>query len=588
MRARILLLLAMVLGACAPALAQPAVNASQLRLGVIGTVCSVRTGTAAPSVGDDCDVYIRDAGASSQVYVNVNGTWRSLGMVGVLASTDLTDTANLARLNAANVFTAMQRVNRAHSAGTAQYVDGVLTLGWGTGVATPAAGQFSIWYDTTAPAAGTVRFSSDTAEPLAFTNDSVKIGKTASTFDVGLALRASAVGAGLTLRESYAGNSMIGQWVQNNGDGTGSTLRLDDGTGTGVLLFSSDPAEATQRIFIANAATAAHAIRWSNTGGDAWIGQESSTGGSILTGSSAYALVLRATGTTRALQFGTNNTVRQTISDTGLFTFNGVALIGTDGKIPAISSTYFASLDGSTLTGISLAAGGTMDNNVFLKGKDTGATARNLIGYDTSDRVVVGNATHNVLMPVYAGSGNRCLYATSTGQINVDATACTTISAVGFTALFGYSADATTPDTDATWDVLYSDTVTGGQLANAGESIEFVYGGTMTGTVGTAITELRLSFCGTGLGGVQVTSDAVTQAWQYRGSVVRVDASNFRLTGSFVGRGSASSQFVQAFVSSNTACTLSSNQTISLDARTQVAGASITAKTGKVWWQAGT
>ena len=51
MRARILAtLVAILFGACAPVLAQPPVNASQLRLGVIGTaVCTTRTGTGAPS-----------------------------------------------------------------------------------------------------------------------------------------------------------------------------------------------------------------------------------------------------------------------------------------------------------------------------------------------------------------------------------------------------------------------------------------------------------------------------------------------------------------------------------------------------------
>lgn len=39
-----------------------------------------------------------------------------------------------------------------------------------------------------------------------------------------------------------------------------------------------------------------------------------------------------------------------------------VGIVGTDGKIPAISSTYFASLDGSALTGIS---GADSDNSII-------------------------------------------------------------------------------------------------------------------------------------------------------------------------------------------------------------------------------
>ena len=154
--------------------------------------------------------------------------------------------------------------------------------------------------------------------------DSIRIGKTASTFDVGLAVRASAVSAGVILRESYTGNDVLFRVVQNSGDGTGATVSLDDGSGVQRLALTSNPA-VLNKIELQNAGTAEHAIGFVNTGGTAYLGQESSAGGAILGGSAAYAMVLRAPGTTRDLQFGTNNAVRQSIDAAGATRFFGIS-----------------------------------------------------------------------------------------------------------------------------------------------------------------------------------------------------------------------------------------------------------------------
>lgn len=200
-------------------------------------------------------------------------------------------------------------------------------------------------------------------------SDSVRIGKTASTFDVGLAVRASAVSAGLTLRESYGGDSLLWTVRQNNGDGTGAFEQLFDGAGNAMLSLNSNPSVVAQIAF-ENSGINGHAIRFTNTGGNVYIGQDSSVGASFITGAAAYAAVF-GTDSARSVQFATNGIVRQTIDSTGVVTIPGnVTIAGTVTHAPTTigSGTIVGSMPTaatSLYTINNISGTGTVYGNVF-------------------------------------------------------------------------------------------------------------------------------------------------------------------------------------------------------------------------------
>lgn len=216
------------------------------------------------------------------------------------------------------------------------------------------------------------------------TTGNVLIGPTAVTADDGLAIRARAVGSGLTLRESYAGNNVLFNISQNNGDGAGATMTLGDGVGNNTLTLKSDPGDALKLYFNVGNVNAQY-MQFTNTGGSAYIGQEGSAGGAIVTGASPYALVLAAPGTTRSLQLGTNNTVRQTIDANGTFTFNGLLNLGASGSLANVTIGNFpgvGTIAGSMPSGAvqlysinNSSATGTLYDHVFALNSSASATA---------------------------------------------------------------------------------------------------------------------------------------------------------------------------------------------------------------------
>lgn len=80
---------------------------------------------------------------------------------------------------------------------------------------------------------------SSSTQFLTINNSTNNVGIGTTTPGVRLELRSSAVGDGILLRESYAGNSALFQVLQNSGDGTGATLKLSDGTGVDKIYISS-------------------------------------------------------------------------------------------------------------------------------------------------------------------------------------------------------------------------------------------------------------------------------------------------------------------------------------------------------------
>jgi hypothetical protein len=91
----------------------------------------------------------------------------------------------------------------------------------------------------------------------------------------------------------------------------------------------------------------------------------------------------------------------------GGLSVNGVGVVGSDGRIPAISSTYFANLSGTNLTGIATLAGNhnisgtyTIDNNVSLQSRNSAASAMNLAMVTSGNLVLFGPTAAQVVAGV--------------------------------------------------------------------------------------------------------------------------------------------------------------------------------------------
>ncbi|MGE3278033.1 MAG: hypothetical protein AB7O67_23220 [Vicinamibacterales bacterium] len=147
--------------------------------------------------------------------------------------------------------------------------------------------------------------------------------------------------------------------------------------------------------------TTGDADRTVTIGGDATISQDYSTSGTP----SFAGLTVTGTGATAIDVAG------------GINAGSGnVGIVGTDGRVPAISSTYFASLDGSALTNLTSAT-------YAVAAKTTTYTVT------TSDNVLTASGTFTITL--YAASGNtgRLLEIKNigTGTVTIDGNASETI-----------------------------------------------------------------------------------------------------------------------------------------------------------------
>lgn len=124
--------------------------------------------------------------------------------------------------------------------------------------------------------------------------------------------------------------------------GTGNVLKINGTqvsaiTGSNAVVLSTTPQitnpviSGTIGVLAVSSTTATNEAftSFTNTGGVVYVGEESSVGSTIVGGSSAYAAVFNTTGA-NALDLGTNNLVRLTISSAGLVTMlNSAAVTGT-------------------------------------------------------------------------------------------------------------------------------------------------------------------------------------------------------------------------------------------------------------------
>jgi len=128
---------------------------------------------------------------------------------------------------------------------------------------------------------------------------------------------------------------------------TGYTAAGATGTTSTNLVFSASPTftgtvaiatlnvsqpitttySGTYAINSTSAGTGPSAINFYNTGANLIAGVEGSTGGALVTGSTAYAVIL-ASYVNKPIQFGVNDTVRTTISATGLAVTGALSCTG--------------------------------------------------------------------------------------------------------------------------------------------------------------------------------------------------------------------------------------------------------------------
>lgn len=108
-----------------------------------------------------------------------------------------------------------------------------------------------------------------------------------------------------------------------------------------------------------------------------------------------------------------------------------VALVDTTGKIPAISSTYFASVSGANLTGLNASnlSSGTIDPARLPSGLAMNTTAKTTTYTAVAGDFVLGTGTFTVTLPAASANTNLIIDVknVSTGVITVGRTGSDTI-----------------------------------------------------------------------------------------------------------------------------------------------------------------
>lgn len=204
-----------------------------------------------------------------------------------IASTGLSDTANIAYIASSNTFTAPQAVVYSFA-------------NFGSSPASPLA---LTSYTTN----GAMSNGFGTAVPF-YIRDNVAGPNNIATIQAVMA-NASKTTGNLQFQVANAGAPATAMTVQYDGNvGIGTTAPT-----TAKLVVSNSSGNVIAAI---GAGTSNQQYRITNTGGDGAFGVDTNTGGGLLTGGLAYATSLQSVNST-ALQLGTNNTARVTILSGG-------------------------------------------------------------------------------------------------------------------------------------------------------------------------------------------------------------------------------------------------------------------------------
>lgn len=231
-------------------------------------------------------------------------TASSLTSLGTLTGLAITNTTgNSISITGSNLSPRIQLANTITIAGADR-------RNWGIGTEVHDAGDFVIMYST---AAGGNPFSG---------SDALRISKTGAA--------------------SFGSNSLTAGAISGT---TGAFSGAITSTASGQFLTRTA------------ASTAAQYMGIGNTGATTYIGVESSAGGAVMTGSSAYALVINA-GTNTPVQIGVNNNLVASYSSTGL-AVTGTLGVSSDFAV-ATSKFTVAAATGNTLVAGTLGVTGKL------------------------------------------------------------------------------------------------------------------------------------------------------------------------------------------------------------------------------------
>lgn len=130
-----------------------------------------------------------------------------------------------------------------------------------------------------------------------------------------------------------------------------------------------------------------------------------------------------------------------------------VGIVNTAGKIPALSSTYFADLSGANLTGVAFSAGTqsisatwTLDNNIPFQSRNTAASAVNVATVSSGNFLILGPTDAQVaggvgVSTAITGSSSVSLVTNQVSRTTIGSTgALTHNNAVAWTGVISPSA----------------------------------------------------------------------------------------------------------------------------------------------------
>lgn len=349
---------------------------------VSGTLNAIPRFTASTSIGDS--IMAQDAGATT---ITVTGTFNATTAIqlnGTSINTGGTLT-NVAYLDQANYFN--NASGQRFSAGIAVSNATASTQGIAIASAVPGSVLSNL-----------------------FNNASILTWQGASATNLGLQLGSGAAGNNTAVVTFAPSNSATNWQVGANvtassltwtpstvGGGTTFSTPAMSLTGAGLLTFTTLAASAGN---VSGTFTVATNLRFSDTG------------------SGAFAIANLTNGGTTSISTFDGSTHTATMAATGAWTFplgitagsGSVGIIDSTGKIPAISTTYFASVSGANLTTLNAdnLSSGTVPTG-RMTGSYTGITGVGTLTAGTWNATVIG--------ALYGGTGQDTSASTGVAQV---------------------------------------------------------------------------------------------------------------------------------------------------------------------------
>lgn len=272
-----------------------------------------------------------------------------------------------------------------------------------------------------------------------------------------------------------SGNAVLDA-VGTGGGSTGHYFRINgsnkfaiDGNGTAtftgaVTTTGSYSSTSTTGLSFTNttAGTGPRYLSLQNTSGTLFLGVEDSVGGNLMSGSTAYAVIVNSA-TTKPIQFGYNNILHTTLGASGAVTFtgalSGITTLGTTSTITVVQATAanlvlnqtgtrqwtasaasgnFSIVSADSSGSLVLGAGFTLTHAGALSGVTSGAFSGVL---STTSSLAVA-ATQKVYLDGVTASGDTYIVESAGNQMDVVASGNVFLRANGSGVLLGDSVAA--------------------------------------------------------------------------------------------------------------------------------------------------